>query len=70
MVHLALDEIQEVQALEEYIQDNRNKYYRIRSNMPPLRQFIATEKMNLIGDLSEFYDSGEEQKSCGVFCHR
>jgi 3'-phosphoadenosine 5'-phosphosulfate sulfotransferase (PAPS reductase)/FAD synthetase len=70
MVHFALAEIEEVRELEEHIQDNRNKYFRIRSNMPRLRDFIATEKNNLIGNLSQYYAADTEQKSCGVFCHR
>lgn len=70
MVHFAPEEIEEVRELEEHIQDNRNKYFRIRSNMPRLRDFISREKNNLIGNLSGYYAADTEQKSCGVFCHR
>ena len=70
MVHFAPGEIEEVRELEEYIQDNRNAYYRIRSNMPRLRDFISLEKNNLIGNLSQFYAADSERKSCAVFCHR
>lgn len=70
MVHLAPDEIEKVRALEENVQDKRDKYFRIRSNMPKMADFIASEKNNLFGDLSEFYDTDDEQYSCGVFCHR
>ena len=70
MVHLDPETMEEIQRLEEHIQDNRNKYFRIKSNMPRLRDFIATERANLIGDLSEFYTDDSERKSCGVFCHR
>jgi 3'-phosphoadenosine 5'-phosphosulfate sulfotransferase (PAPS reductase)/FAD synthetase len=70
MVHLVPDEIEKVRILEENVQDKRNKYFRIRDNMPKMRDFIETEKQNLFGDLSEYYDSGEKQYSCGVFCHR
>lgn len=70
MVHLAPDEINLVKVLEEKAQDARGKYYRIRSNMPTMADFIETEKNNLFGDLSPYYDASEEQYSCGVFCHR
>ena len=70
MVHLVPDEIEKVRRLEENVQDKRNKYFRIRSNMPKMAEFIAIEKNNLFGDLSEYYDAGDEQYSCGVFCHR
>ena len=70
MVHLALDEINLVRVLEEKAQDKRGKYYRIRHNMPAMRDFIEIEKNNLFGDLSPYYDASEEQYSCGVFCHR
>ena len=67
MVHLALDEINLVRVLEEKAQDKRGKYYRIRHNMPAMRDFIEIEKNNLFGDLSPYYDASEEQYSCGVF---
>ena len=70
MVHLAPEEIDMVRILEEKAQDKRGKYYRIRSNMPSMGVFIETEKKNLFGDISPFYDAGDEQYSCGVFCHR
>lgn len=70
MVHLAPGEIEEIRELEESIQDNRNKYFRIRQNMPKLKDFISIEKNNLIGDLSQYYTANEDRKSCGVFCHR
>lgn len=70
MVHLSPKELDLVRVLEEKCQDKRGKYYRIRQNMPALRDFIETEKNNLFGDLSPYYDAGEELYSCGVFCHR
>ena len=70
MVHLAPEEINLVRILEENAQDVRGKYYRIRQNMPSMGEFIETEKNNLFGDLSPYYDAGDEQYSCGVFCHR
>lgn len=70
MVHLVPHEIEKVRRLEENVQDRRNKYFRIRDNMPKMADFIQIEKNNLFGDLSQFYDAGEEQYSCGVFCHR
>lgn len=70
MVHLEIDEINEVADLEELIQDKRNKYFRIRSNMPKMRDFISIEKNNLFGNQSDYYQISDEHKSCGVFCHR
>jgi len=71
MVHLAPHEIEKVRMLEENVQDKRNKYFRIRHNMPKMKDFIQIEKNNLFGDLSQYYDDDEyEQYSCGVFCHR
>lgn len=70
MVHLSPAEIDMVRVLEEKAQDVRGKYYRIRHNMPAMKDFIQIEKNNLFGDLSPYYDASEEQYSCGVFCHR
>lgn len=70
MVHLSPDEIDLVRRLEEAVQDKRGKYFRIRDNMPNMAEFIKTEKGNLFGDLSPYYDDSEESYSCGVFCHR
>lgn len=70
MVHLSPDEIDLVRQLEEAVQDKRGKYFRIRSNMPAMAEFIETEKNNLFGDLTPYYDESEESYSCGVFCHR
>ena len=70
MVHLAPKEIDLVRILEEKVQDVRGKYYRIRQNMPSMGKFIEIEKNNLFGDLSPYYDAGDDQYSCGVFCHR
>jgi len=70
MVHLAPEEIDLVRVLEEKAQDKRGRYYRIRQNMPAMGEFIKMEQNNLFGDLSPYYDAGEEQYSCGVFCHR
>lgn len=70
MVHLAPEEISLVQRLEEAVQDKRGQYFRIRDNMPVMKTFIETEKNNLFGDLSAYYDDSEESYSCGVFCHR
>jgi len=71
MVHLSLDEIEEVRQIEESIQDKRNEYFRIRSNMPKMRDFIQIEKANLFGSkVSDYYSQSESPQSCGVFCHR
>ena len=71
MVHLAPEEIQEVAELEESIQDKRNKYFRIKKNMPKMSQFIELEKNNIFGDNSDYYETeNDDSPSCGVFCHR
>lgn len=70
MVHLSPDEIDLVRVLEEKVQDVRGRYFRIRQNMPSMADFISIEKNNLFGDLTPYYDAGDEQYSCGVFCHR
>lgn len=71
MVHLALDEIKEVQEIEEAIQDQRSKYFRIRANMPKMRDFIDIEKQNLFAaGITDYYSQTEKPQSCGVFCHR
>jgi hypothetical protein len=71
MVHLAPEEIEEVAALEESIQDSRGKFYRIKKDLPKIRQFIQIEKNNIFGDNSIYYNTDtDESPSCGVFCHR
>lgn len=71
MVHLVPNEIEEVAQIEEAIQDKREKYFRIHTRLPKMRQFISIEKNNLFGDNSTFYESDtEDAPSCGVFCHR
>lgn len=71
MVHLAPDEIQEVAKLEKEIQDKRGKFYRIKSDMPTMEEFIKIEQKNLFGDNSKYYEyDPDNAPSCGVFCHR
>lgn len=71
MVHLAPNEIEEVAELEEAIQDKRGNFYRIKRDMPKIREFIEIEKNNIFGDNSIYYDVDTERSpSCGVFCHR
>jgi 3'-phosphoadenosine 5'-phosphosulfate sulfotransferase (PAPS reductase)/FAD synthetase len=69
MVHLAPEEIARVAEIEVAIQDSRGKHFTIRNDMPPMKEFIAIEKQNLFGNLSQHYEA-PEKKSCGVFCHR
>lgn len=52
MVHLSPDEIDLVRQLEEAVQDKRGKYFRIRSNMPAMAEFIETEKKQPVRRLS------------------
>jgi 3'-phosphoadenosine 5'-phosphosulfate sulfotransferase (PAPS reductase)/FAD synthetase len=70
MFHLALKDLELVAKIEETIQDDRDRYFRIRSNMPKMRDFMAIEKGNIFGDLSQYYENDDKPKSCGVFCHR
>ena len=71
MVHLAPSEIEEVAEIEESIQDKRGKFYRIKRDMPKIREFIQIEKNNLFGDNSIYYTPDTDKSpSCGVFCHR
>ena len=70
MAHLAPDELEQVAKLEEAVQDCRGKFFRIRQNMPIVRDLINQEKGTLF-NASELYDDYDgESYSCGVFCHR
>ena len=64
-------EIEEVAEIEEAIQDKRGTFYRIKKDLPKIRQFIEIEKNNIFGDNSIYYKTDtDESPSCGVFCHR
>lgn len=58
-----------VMELEEVIQDERGKYFRIRKNMPPLRELKAEAKASLFKP-EDMYLKEEVFTPCGVFCHR
>jgi len=58
-----------VMELEELIQDERGKYFRIRKDMPPLRELKAEAKATLFKP-EEMYLQEEVYTPCGVFCHR
>ena len=62
-------EFDSVMELEEGIQDERNKYFRIRKNMPRLRELKA-EAQSALFKPDEMYLSDEIFTPCGVFCHR
>jgi hypothetical protein len=71
MVHLAPDEIKEVAEIENSIQDNRGKFFRIKNDMPKIEDFIKIEENNLFGNNSRYYENDDDKSpSCGVFCHR
>ncbi len=70
MVHLSLDEINQVAELEKGIQDKRDKYFKVKPELGKMSEFIKNEQNNLFGDLSQYYDFDEDFKPCGLFCHR
>lgn len=72
MVHFAPNEAKEIADLEEAIQDQRGKHYRIRQNMPAFRDFIKIEEANIFGReaIKACYEKPHKHKSCGIFCHR
>ena len=62
-------EFDNVMYLEEAIQDERGKYFRIRKNMPRLRELKA-ETQNTLFKPEEMYLTEDIFTPCGVFCHR
>ena len=71
-VKLEPKEARELAAFEESIQDKREKYFTIRSDMPPLKRFIQeTESQKELFTLDETYNMLDNNHTpCGVFCHR
>lgn len=69
MVHLSPEEIQEISELEMAVQDKRGKFFRIKRDMPSMKDFIEIEK-NTLFDVKDFYIADSEHYSCGMFCHR
>lgn len=55
--------------LEESIQDRRERYFKIRDDMPPLRQFRDQVEASLFSP-EEMYPHSVRATACGVFCHR
>lgn len=62
-------EFDNVMWLEEAIQDERGKYFRIRKNMPRLRELKVEAESSLFRP-GEMYLQDEIFTPCGVFCHR
>lgn len=69
MAALNPQEFDNVMWLEEAIQDERGKYFRIRKNMPRLRE-LKTEVESALFKPEEMYLTEGIFTPCGVFCHR
>jgi hypothetical protein len=71
MVHLAPNEYDEVMQLEESIQDKRDKYFKIKQDMPSMREFKKNvlDQM-LLFDVKDIYGVVNNETKCGVFCNR
>ena len=62
-------EFDSVMELEEEMQDTRGKFYRIKQDMPRLRELKQEAKSTLFKP-EEMYLTDEIFTPCGVFCHR
>ena len=71
MVHLAPDEFDKVMNLEEKIQDKRGEYYKIKDDMPSMREFKNKIKdQPLLFNPEEVFSVVNNETKCGVFCNR
>lgn len=72
MMHLSPDEYEEVMQLEEAIQDDRDDFFSIKSDIPQglrkFRQDVMSQEMLFNPD--EVYATVNDATSCGVFCNR
>jgi len=70
MAQLSKDEFDEVVDIEKEIQDERGKYYSIRTNIPSMDELgkLARSSMFNAEDMYGEYDLPETP--CGVFCNR
>ena len=69
MCHFNEPEFDRVMELEEIIQDKRDVFFRIKRDMPRLRELKAEVKQSLFKP-EEMYLQEEIFTPCGVFCHR
>ena len=71
MVHLSPDEFDTVIQLEESIQDKRGEFYKIKKDMPKMRDFKEEVKNQLLlFKPEEVYPTINTETRCGVFCNR
>lgn len=72
MFHLEKDEFLEVMAMEEEMQDKRQKFYSIMGNGKSLRQLMNDEIHQKLSfpEITELFKSLKKETSCGAFCHR
>ena len=69
MAQLSPDEFDEVVNLEKEIQDERGKFYSIRTNIKSMDELGKLARSAMF-DPEAMYDFDLPQTSCGVFCNR
>jgi 3'-phosphoadenosine 5'-phosphosulfate sulfotransferase (PAPS reductase)/FAD synthetase len=62
-------EYDEVAALEQEIQDKRDKFFRLITNIPNLRDF-KVKAQSILFRPDEIYATVNDATNCGVFCNR
>jgi hypothetical protein len=75
MIHLVPDVIDELIQLEDEVQDERGKHFRMFANCPKsLRQMRDEETKNTLFDKGDAWRAAMETEdvgeACGLFCHR
>lgn len=75
MIHLVPDVVEELIQLEDEVQDERGKYFRMFANCSkPLRQMRDEETKNTLFDKGDAWRAAMETEdvgeACGLFCHR
>ncbi len=71
MVHLSPEEFDVVMNLEETIQDKRGEFYKIKKDMPRMKDFKNEVKNQLLMFKPEdIYPTINTETRCGVFCNR
>ncbi len=69
MAQLSPDEFDEVVSIEKNIQDERGKFYSIRTNIKSMDELGKLARASMF-DPYEMYDFELPQTPCGVFCNR
>jgi len=75
MIHLVPEVVEELIQLEETVQDERGKYFRMFANCKSsLRQMREEETVGTLFDKSDAWRAAAETddvgEACGLFCHR